>query len=221
MRITAVWGALNFVAQNREAMVRDQVEIFPARFLSSHSSRFRSSCCPSTRSIRIRYEPLPGGYVIPADAPFQLSPQAPARLVDFLLLMMWRSNRPAGLHPDSVEYPAGSMSCGSTNLRRLANTILSDGPRSVGYPRPGVLLAAYGLDAPAAVKRAPRSDGRTDGPCDAPGQQGWTRHRSAEAGKGAYAYLPTSITAIQATNDLLARRGGRCEHLDRSPMADD
>ena len=72
---------------------------------------------------------FPAAYVIPADVPFQLSPQAPARLVDFLLfndIQVEQASQSFTL--DGVEYPSGTYIVWLNQPKRgLANTILSDG----------------------------------------------------------------------------------------------
>ncbi len=170
-----VWGALNFVAQNRQAMVRDQVEIFRRGFLSLPQQPIPPELLPQWPQYQdVIPNHFPAAYVIPADEPFQVSPQAPARLVDFLLFNdVQVETGQQGLHVERRRLPGG-------DLRRLAESAEArpgqhhplGRPGSLEHPWAGVLLAAHGVDAPRAVGRAPRGDGRADGPPDARGQQG-------------------------------------------------
>ncbi len=205
----AVWGALKFVAQNRKDMVRDQVEIFRRGFLDLPQQPIPTELLPQYPQYQDKIpNHFPAAYVIPADVPFQLSPQAPARLVDFLLfndVQVEQASQPFTL--DNVEYPAKTYIVWMNQPKRgLANTILSDGldlsdiPGLEFYSPPtvwthpllwGVRRAV--MEEPVQVATYPVS--KVDAPLGL-----------VEAGRaGAYAYLPTSITAIQATNDLLKR----------------
>jgi hypothetical protein len=205
----AVWGALTFVAQNREAMVRDQVEIFRRGFLSLPQQPIPPELLPEWPQYQdVIPNDFPAAYVIPADEPFQISPQAPARLVDFLLFNdVQVEQASAAFTLDGVVYPAGTYVVWLDQPKRgLANTILADGldlsaiPGLEFYSPPtvwshpllwGVRRAV--MDEPMALQT--RSVNKADAP------QGTVQGGRA----GAYAYMPTSIAAIQATNDLLAR----------------
>jgi hypothetical protein len=208
----AVWGALNFVAQNREAMVRDQVEIFRRGFLSLPQQPIPVELLPQWPQYQDKIpNHFPAAYVIPADLPFQVSPQAAARLVDFLLfndLQVEQASQAFTL--DGVEYPTGTYIVWLDQPKRgLANTILSDGldlsdiPGLEFYSPPTVWTHPALWGVRRAVMEEPM-DLATHPVSKADSPQG-----SVEGGKaGAYAYPPTSITAIQATNDLLARGVG-------------
>ena len=204
-----VWGALNYVAKNRVGMVRDQVEIFRRGFLALPQQPIPVELLPQYPQYQEEIpNDFPAAYVIPADAPLQLSPQAPARLVDFLLfndIQVEQASRTFTL--DGVAYPAGTYVVWLDQPKRgLANTILSDGidlstiPGLDFYSPPTVWThpALWGVRR-AVMKDAMSLTTHPVNKADAP--QG-----SVEGGKaGAYAYLPTSIVAIQATNALLAR----------------
>jgi hypothetical protein len=208
----AVWGALNFVAQNRSDMVRDQIEIFRRGFLSLSQQPIPEELLPEWPQYQDKIpNHFPAAYVIPADTPMQVSAQAAVRLVDFLLfndLQVEQASQSFTLN--DVEYPAGSYVVWMNQPKRgLANTILSDGldlstiPGLEFYSPPTVWThpALWGvrraiMDEPMEIATHPISK------ADVP--QG-----SVEGGKAAaYAYPPTSIAAIQATNDLLARGVG-------------
>jgi len=205
----AVWGAFNFVAQNREEMVHDQIEIFRRGFLSLPQQPIPEELLPDFPQYQdVIPNHFPAAYVIPKDKPFQVSPHAPARLVDFLMfndVQVEQASQAFVLN--GVEYPAGSYVVWMDQPKRgLANTILSDGldlstiPGLEFYSPPTVwshplLWGVRRVEMEEPMNIATHPVNKADAPAG-----------SVEGGKaGAYAYLPTSITAIQATNDLLGR----------------
>jgi hypothetical protein len=205
----AVWGALKFVAENREAMIHDQIEIFRRGFLDSLQQPIPPELLPEWDQYQfLMIQDFPAAYVIPADVPFQVSPHQPARLVDFLLvndIQVEQASQSFTL--DGVDYPKGTYIVWMDQPKRgMANVILDDGldlsdieglyfysPPSV-WSHPllwGVSRAV--MEEKMVIKTHPVNN------ADRP-------RGSAEGGKaGAYAYLPTSIAAFQATNDLLAQ----------------
>ena len=207
----AVWGALKFISENREGMIRDQVEIFKRGFLDEPQQLIPDWLLDETEFDQfndLTIQDFPAAYVIPADSTLQVSPHQPARLVDFLLFNDVQVEQASkGFTLDGVDYPKGTYIVWMDQPKRgLANAFLEDGwdlseiaglyfysPPSV-WSHPllwGVNRAVMGEKI--NVKTHPVNK------ADAP--QG-----SSEGGKaGAYAYLPTSIAAFQATNDLLAR----------------
>jgi hypothetical protein len=213
----AVWGGLKFAAENRVDMVHDQIEIFRRGFLDLPQVPIPPELLPVWDQYQdVITNHFPEAYVIPADAPFQLDPHAPARLVEFLLyndVQVEQASQPITV--EGIEYPAGTYVVRMNQPKRgLANTILSSGldlssiPGLEFYSPPTVwsnplLWGVYRVAMEDPVDIATHPVNNPDPP------QG-----SVEGGQaGAFAYLPTSITAIQATNDLLARGVG----LLRSP----
>jgi hypothetical protein len=204
----AVWGALEFVARNRQAMIRDQVEIFRRGFLSLPQQPIPDELLPEWPQYQdVIPNGFPSAYVIPADAPLQLGPQAPARLVGFLLFNDVQVERAVkGFVVDGVSYPAGTYVVWLDQPKRgLANTILSDGldlsaiPGLEFYSPPTVWSHPLLWGVRRAVMEEPLAL-QTTPVTKAAAPQG-----TVDGGKaGAYAYLPTSIAAIQATNELLA-----------------
>jgi hypothetical protein len=205
----AVWGALKFAAQNRVDMVRDQIEIFKRGFLDLPQQPIPTELLPQYPQYQDKIpNHFPAAYVIPADEPFQLSPQAPARLVDFLLfndVQVEQTSQAFTLN--GKEYPAKTYIVWMDQPKRgLANTVLSDGldlsdiPGLEFYSPPSVWShpLLWGVNRVAMEERmdiATHPISKADTPLGL-----------VEPGRaGAYAYLPTSITAIQATNDLLKR----------------
>jgi hypothetical protein len=205
----AVWGALKFVAQNRQEMVHDQIEIFRRGFLDLLQQPIPPELLPSFPQYQdLMIQDFPAAYVIPTGAPFQISSHQPARLIDFLLfndIQVEQASQSFTL--DGVEYPAGTYVVWLDQPKRgLANVILdagldlSDIPGLYFYSPPSVWSHPFLWGVNRAVMED-KLDISTHPVNKADAPQG-----SAEGGRAAnYAYLPTSIAAFQATNDLLAR----------------
>lgn len=207
----AVWGALKFIVENREAMIRDQIEIFRRGFLDLPQMRIPDELLNETQYDQYNdliVKEFPAAYVIPAGTPFQLSPHQPAKLIDFLLfndVQVEQSSQDFTL--DGVTYPKGTYIVWMDQPKRgLANTILESGPDLSDieglyfYSPPSVWSNPLLWGAYRAVMQD-KLDLKTHPVNKADAPQG-----SAEGGKaGGYAYLPTSIAAFKATNDLLAR----------------
>ena len=72
---------------------------------------------------------FPAAYLIPADAPIQLSDHQPARLVDFLLFNDVQVEKASQSFPmEGVTYPKGTYIVWMDQPKRgLANAILEDG----------------------------------------------------------------------------------------------
>jgi hypothetical protein len=205
----AVWGALKFVTENREEMIHDQIEIFRRGYLDLLQQPIPPELLPDYPQYEdIMIQDFPAAYVIPADAPFQISPHQPARLIDFLLfndVQVEQASQSFTL--EGVEYPKGTYIVWLDQPKRgLANTFLdagldlSDIPGLYFYSPPSVWSNPYLWGVKLAVMED-KLDIQTNTVNNADTPQG-----SAEGGKAkAYAYLPTSLAAIQATNDLLRR----------------
>lgn len=209
----AVWGALKFAAQNRQAMVRDQVEIFRRGFLDLVQVPIPDDILNQTPYDQYNYLTtidFPAAYIIPAAAPLQQSPQQAARLVDFLLandVQVEQSNRPFTLN--GVTYPAGSYVVWMNQPKRgLANTILWTG-WDISY-QPGLTMYDIsGWSHPLlwGVTRVEVLDDfelRTQGIARADPVRGVSENGQA----GAYAFLPENNVAIKVVNDLLQRGVG-------------
>jgi hypothetical protein len=205
----AVWGALNFIAQNREGMIYDQVEIFRRGFLDLLQQPIPPELLPAYPQYEdLMIQEFPAAYVIPKDAPFQVSQHQAARLVDFLLfngVQVEQASKAFTL--DGTEYPKGTYIVWLDQPKRgLANVILNDGldlsdiPGLYFYSPPSVWSNPRLWGTELAVMEE-KMDIKTHSVSKADAPQG-----SKEGSKaGAYAYLPTSIAAFKATNDLLAR----------------
>jgi hypothetical protein len=206
----AVWGALKFVAANRQAMVHDQIEIFRRGFLDLPQVAIPEEILqqtPYNQYNELTTIDFPAAYVIPARPPLQQSPHEAARLVDFLLandVRVEQSSQAFSLN--GVDYPKGSYVVWMDQPKRgLANTILWSG-WDISY-HPGLTMYDIsGWSHPLlwGVTRAimeERLDVSTHVVNRADPVQGF---REGGKAKG-YAYLPTSNVAIMSTNEILAR----------------
>jgi len=204
----AVWGALKYVSQNKEGMLYDQIEIFRRGYLDLLQQPIPPELLPEYPQYEdLMIQEFPAGYVIPAGAPNQVSQHQAARLVDFLLFNDVQVHQATqSFVMDGAEYPKGTYVVWMNQPKRgLANTILEDGldlsdiPGLYFYSPPSVWSNARLWGAELAVMEE-RIEIETAEIKAADPPQG-----SVEDGPaGAYAYAPTSIAAIQATNQLLA-----------------
>jgi hypothetical protein len=209
----AVWGALKFAAQNRQAMVRDQVEIFKRGFLDMVQVPIPDEILNQTPYDQYNYLTtidFPAAYIIPAAAPLQQSPHQAARLVDFLLandVQVEQSSKAFTLN--GMTYPAGSYVVWMNQPKRgLANTILWTG-WDISY-QPGLTMYDIsGWSHPllwgvTRIEVLDNFDLSTQGIARADPVRGMSENGQA----GAYAFLPENNVAIKTVNDLLQRGVG-------------
>ena len=205
----AVWGALKFVAENREAMVGDQVEIYRRGFLDLPQSLIPDYILaetPDDQYNELTIQEFPVAYVIPADGSMQLSTHQPAGLVDFLLfndVQVEKADQPFEFEGDN--YPKGTYIVWMDQPKRgLANAILEDGPNvsdiaEVEFYSPPTAWShplLWGVTR-ARMEEKQTIKTSTVNKADAPSG-------SVAKGKGDfYAYRPTSLAAFKAANDLL------------------
>lgn len=207
----AVWGALKFVAENREAMLHDQIEVFRRGILDLPQMLIPDELLDETQWNQYNelvVQEFPAAYVIPADEPFQQSSHQAARLVDFLLfngVEVEQASQPFTL--DGTTYPGGTYIVWMDQPKRgLANTILDAGPDLsdvVGitfYSPPAVWSHPLLWGTHRAVMEDDMTIKTT--PVNKAGNPSGsvTGNRA-----GAYAYEPTSLTAYQVTNELIDR----------------
>ncbi len=218
----AVWGALNFVAENRKGMIRDQIEIFRRGFLDLLQQPIPPELLPEWDQYQdLMIQDFPAAHIIPAGEPFQISSHQAARLVDFLVyngVEVKKANH--AFTYAGVEYPTGTYIVWLDQPRRgLANVILEDGldlsdiPGLYFYSPPSVWShpLLWGVER---VVMEEKMDIKTS-----PVNKADVPRGLAEGGKAtAYAYVPTSIAAVQATNDLLAQ--GVSLYRANSPFTD-
>jgi hypothetical protein len=205
----AVWGALKFVAENREAMIHDQIEIFRRGALDLPQMLIPQGLLDETQWNQyneLTVQDFPTAYVIPADEPFQPSSHQAARLINFLIfndVEVEQASQPFNL--DGITYPRGTYIIWMDQPKRgLANTFLSAGPdlsevQGLQFYSPPAAWShplLWGVSRAVAeeelvvnttpVNKADKPTGSVSG-----------------SGAGAYAYEPTSLTAYQVTNKLV------------------
>lgn len=207
----AVWGALNFVAENREAMIHDQIEIFRRGALDLPQMLIPQELLDETQWEQyneLTIQEFPAAYIIPADQPFQQSSHQAARLVDYLLfndVEVEQASKSFTL--DGTTYPKGTYIVWMNQPKRgLANTILSAGPDLSNvtglqfYSPP----AAWSNPLLWGTHRIVMEDDmsiKTNPVNKADAPRGSVTGNQA----GAYAYEPTSIAAYHVTNELIDR----------------
>lgn len=206
-----VWGALQFVVENKKEMVADQIEVFRRGFLDLPQVLIPEELLAETpwdQFNELTVQEFPAAYVIPAGPPYQLSAHQAARLVDFLLFNdVQVEEAKKSFELNGMEYPKGTFIVWMDQPKRgLANTILDAGndlsyiPDLYFYSPPSVWSHPYLWGAYRAVMDDKMNiKTKTVKKVKAP-------KGSVEKGKAdAYAFLPTSIAAFQAANDLLAQ----------------
>ena len=206
-----VWGVLNYVVANKKEMIADQIEVFRRGFLDLPQVLIPDYLLEETpwdQYNDLTIQEFPAAYVIPAGPPYQLSNHQAARLVDFLLfndVQVEKAKRSFWMN--GMKYPKGTYVVWMDQPKRgMANTILDAGLDLSNieglyfYSPPSVWSHPYLWGANRAVMEN-RINIRTKKVKKAKVPRG-----SVERGKAcAYAFLPTSIAAFKATNDLLAQ----------------
>jgi hypothetical protein len=207
----AVWGALKFVSENRQAMLHDQIEIFRRGFLDLPQMLIPQGLLDETQWYQyneLTVQEFPAAYVIPAGEPFQLSSHQAARLVDFLIFNDVEVEQASqSFMLDGITYPKGTYIVWMDQPKRgLANTILGPGPDLSAVP--GLRFysppAAWSHPLLWGVSRAVAEEElavNTSPVNKADKPSGSVSGRQA----GAYAYEPTSIAAFKVTNELINR----------------
>ena len=204
----AVWGALEFVAENRETMVRDQIELFRLGLLSVPQVAIPD---------RVLEQPpyghhpdwtrlgQPAAYVIPASPPLQNRPHEAARLVDLLRANGVELDQARhGFQLDGVPYPAGTYIVRLEQPKRgLIDAFLWAG-RSGAFDPGGSLYDLAGWSHPMlwGVSRV-----AVPSPVDVasdPAVASLSPRGSVEgSGSAGFAIPPAAIESYQAANDLL------------------
>jgi hypothetical protein len=205
----AVWGALKFVAENRQDMIRDQIEMFRRGFLDLPQALIPDDILAETpydQYNELTIKEFPAAYVIPADGSMQLSSHQPARLVDFLLfndVQVEKASKSFKLN--GVDYPKGSYIVWMDQPKRgLANAILENGLdvsgiEGIAFYSPPTAWSHPLLWGVTRTGMQEKQNIKTSEVNKADPPKG-----SIAKGKGDfYAYLPTSLAAFKATNDLL------------------
>ena len=204
-----VWGALKFIAENKQAMLHDQIEIFRRGYLDLPQQPVPPELLPVWEQYpELMLTDFPAAYVIPADAPLQPSAHQPWRLVEFLLhngVEVHKANK--AFEMAGVTYPAGTYIVWMNQPKRsLANvfldkgTDLSDVENLVFYSPPAVWSNPLLWNATCVVMEEPIAISTQ------PVKAADLPRGTTESGRAAaYCFLPTSNAAIRATNDLIAQ----------------
>ncbi len=128
-----MWGALNFIVQNKTEMLADQIAIY-RRGLAAESQQLIPQeildRTPHAQYNELSVAEFPSAYILPANAPLQKDPHA---CIDLLELLMTHgveiSRASAEFVHNGVTYPAGTYVVWMNQPKRaVANTILADGP---------------------------------------------------------------------------------------------
>jgi hypothetical protein len=208
----AVWGALKFVAENRQAMVHDQIEIYLRGFMDYPQMYIPEELLAETiydQFNELTVMEFPAAYIIPEGEPFQYSDHQAARLIEFLLFNGIDVDQATeGFVLEDIEYPAGTYVVWMDQPKRgLANTILEDGMNVSGIegltfyspPTAWSLPLLWGVSRVVVVEEDVAI-------ATEPVAQSRMPQGSVEGEPVAgYAYLPANLAAFQATNELLAR----------------
>ena len=206
----AVWGALNFVVDNKDAMLHDQVEIFRRGVLDLPQMPIPDELLNETQYNQYNeliVQDFPTAHVIPVDEPLQQSPLQAQRLVDFLLfndVEVQAASQPFTV--GETTYPAGTYVVWMDQAKRsLANTFLEDGKNLSD-------VSGITFYSPPAVWSHPLLWGASRTVVE--GDLGVSTHpvSKATAVNGtvtgnratAYAFEPTSLQAFRAANELVA-----------------
>jgi hypothetical protein len=206
----AVWGALDFVVENKDAMLHDQVEIFRRGVLDLPQLPIPDELLDETEYDQYNelvVQEFPTAHVIPVDEPLQQSPLQAQRLVDFLIfndVEVEAASQPFTV--DGTTYPAGTYVVWMDQAKRsLANTFLEDGKNLSDV----VGITFY---SPPAVWSHPLLWGATRTVVDSDLDVATRPVNNATAVRGevagnraaAYAFEPTSLQAFRAANELIA-----------------
>ena len=128
----AVMGALNFIIENKNEMLNDQIEIYRRGVASELQKPILDAFLAETKHEQyneITVGDFPTAYVIPAEAPLQKDPHACAKMIDYLLthgVDVTRSTE--SFEVEGTVFPTGTYIVWMNQPKRgLANTILEDG----------------------------------------------------------------------------------------------
>ena len=207
----AIWGALKFIVENKNDMLRDQIEIYKRGFNAEPQQPIPEELLAETEYEQyedLTVQTFPAAYVIPAEAPLQKNPHAAADVIDFLIMhgIEVKKAKETFAAGDTV-YPEGTYVVEMNQPKRsLANTILEDGADlsdvegGLEFYSPPVSWSTpllWGatriiIDEPLDVEtkkvyKAVRNDGNI----------------SAETESGALAWRPSNLEAYQAAVALL------------------
>jgi len=206
----AVWGALDFVVENRMGMIHDQMEIMRRGILGLPQQPIPQEILDETKYNQYQmYVEFPEAYVIPATPALQTNTIDAAYLVDFLLFHGVEVEKAkARFKIAGVSYPSGTYIVRMQQaLRGLANVILSDGwdiSYDPGAGPWGPAIPAWSNPLLWGVSRVVVWDPLVVSTIEI-SHTDLVQGVVVSGGNAGFAYLPTSNEAIRATNDLLQR----------------
>ena len=205
----AVWGALNFIVENKKEMIHDQIEIYRRGFFDMPQILIPDTLLAETpweQFNELTIKKFPAAYVIPADPPFQQSSHQAANLIDFLLFNGIQVDKTTRTYLiDGVEYPGGTYIVWIDQPKRgLANTILEDGMdlsdiEDLTFYSPPAAWSHSLLWGVTRTVIEEKMDIRTRPVIMVKSPKGSIDFKSGNY----FAYQPSSIAAYQATNDFL------------------
>ncbi len=207
----AVWGALNFIVENKKEMLKDQIEIYKRGLSAEEQQPIPDELLEQTEHDQyneLTVKEFPAAYVLPMEAPLQKNPHAASDLIGFLLdhgVEVTKSK--AGFSLDGTDYPEGTCIVWMNQAKRsLANTILEDGP-DLSDVEGGLVFysppTSWSLPLLWGVSRVVVEGAlevETAGVYAAPGMEGSVSDEADHVAWG-----PDNIEAYRAANDLLGR----------------
>lgn len=206
-----VWGALNYVVDYKQEMIADQIEVFRRGALDLPQVLIPDYLLDQTsweQYNELTIQEFPAAYVIPAGPPYQLSEHQASRLVDFLLfndVQVEQAQKSFRLNGE--KYPKGTYVVWMDQPKRgMANTILDAG-HDLSY------IEGLYFYSPPSVWSHPYLWGASRTVMEEPIDIITKKVKKAKTPKGSvaggktqiYGFLPTSLAAFQATNDLLSQ----------------
>jgi len=207
----AVWGALNFVSENRQEMIYDQIEIFRRGFLDLDQQPISvdwliENDIPHDQYNEWIIKEFPTAYILPKGSPGQINDHQAARIVDFLLDNDIQVEKAVqAFNFEGFTYPAGTYIVWMDQPKRgLANTILERGPdmseiEGISFYSPPSVWSNLLLWGGQEIVVEDELPVETVAIKQADLPQGFVEAGTANA----YAYLPANLNAFRATNDLL------------------
>ncbi|MEE4357351.1 MAG: M14 family zinc carboxypeptidase [Desulfococcaceae bacterium] len=212
-----IWGALNFVVQNKIQMVQDHINIF-WRGVNEQPQQLISEDILAESDIEqfneLTIQDFPAAYVIPVESSLQLSEHQPLELLDFLLFNGVKVEiSTESFVLDGVTYPSGTYVVWLDQPKRgLANVMLEKGQdvsplseqiENLVFYSPPTAWSPPLLRGVHRVVMQEKMEIATEKVTEIPKPAGAVESGTA----GAYAFKPLNAAAYQAANALINRGG--------------
>lgn len=183
--VDAVMGALKFAVEHKEAMMKDQIEIFKRGIRFDHPEHEAGF--------------FPKAYILPVDP---ADPTTTLKAVNHLLkhdIEVVRANQPFTV--DGMDYEAGTYIVKMDQAKAgLANTLLSEGEDISDQANAMYDISAWSLPLLWGYEAV-----RTDTDIDVPVKKVTKTNRQGSLnGKGPYVIPNSSVEAVALVNKLLA-----------------